>query len=459
MTIELTQVPKRIKLSWGIGALAVSVLMNAVSFLILYYMVGVLNIEPALAGALVFFTKILDVVSDPIIGVWSDRIKTRIGRRRPFLVPGALISAIAFAMIFTTPLFEQQVFVVIYIFVALLIYTVGYTLFNVPYMAMPAEMTDSFHERSSIHAYRVVFVTGGSFLAGAGAPFMLEQMGRSEWSSYAVIGLSGSAIILIAMLITYFGTAKARHTESGAAVSSIRNEFSAIIKNPFFLRLIAVKACQLLGVSASGAAMLFFIVNSLQLDLTVMSYYFAALTVASIISAPIIVKVSRKIGKRNAYIVIGAVYVINAISWVYAQPDEALVWILVRGLLTGIAMSGNILLAMSMLTDTIDYDTRRTGVRREGAYTAMYSFTEKVTFAFGPLLIGLAMSFAGFDNNLAVEELQPAGVRNALLLGVSYIPAVMGILAILLLIGYRLDEKVLSDTTQSSDPARSAVTA
>ncbi|MCG8401934.1 MAG: MFS transporter, partial [Firmicutes bacterium] len=378
------------------------------------------------------------------------------GRRRPFLIPGAIISALAFIMIFTTPPFEQQIFAACYIFFALLVYTIGYTLFNVPYMSMPAEMTDSYHERSSIHAYRVVFVTSGSFLAGAVAPWLLESMGRTEWRSYAIIGISGGIIILSAMLVAFVGTAGARFTKSTMAIPNIRAEFAALISNRYFVRLIAVKACQLLGVSASGSAMVFFIVNALQLDLKVMSYYFATLTCASMLSAPLIVKVSKTIGKRAAYIAIGLCYVSYAVSWSFAQPDEPLMNILFRGMMTGIAMSGNILLAMSMLTDTIDFDARRSGVRREGVYTAIYSLTEKATFAFGPLVVGGAMSSAGFDRNLPQEQLQSPAVRDALLLGVSYLPAVMGSVAILLLAGYRLDEKTLLATTSKTQSDETA---
>ena len=85
------RVAKSIKLSWGAGALGVSVLMNAVTLLILFYMVGVLEIEPALAGTLIFVTKMFDVISDPVVGLLSDRFSSRIGRRRPFLIPGAII--------------------------------------------------------------------------------------------------------------------------------------------------------------------------------------------------------------------------------------------------------------------------------------------------------------------------------------------------------------------------------
>jgi len=442
-TKTVGEVPRSIKLLWGSGALGVSVLMNAFGFLILFYMISVLKIEPALAGILVFLTKLADVVSDPLVGLWSDRISTKMGRRRPFLLPGAILSGASFAIIFTTPIFDSQWMVIAYIFVAMLIYTIGYTLFNVPYMSMPAEMTDSYHERSSIHAYRVVFVTLGGFLAGSIAPWALEVMGKGQWSSYAVIGITGGVIVFISMAVTFFGTAKARYTESGTITPNVLGELSAIKSNPHFLRLISIKACQLFAVAASGAAMIFFIVNSLQLDLKVLSVFFAVLTVVSIISTPLLVSASKRFGKPAAYTISAACYVIYGLSWFFAMPGEPLWAILLRAVVVGISVTGNILLAMSMLTDTIEYDARITGVRREGAYTAIYSFIEKFTFAFGPLVVGVAMSVAGFDKTLPPDDLQSPAVRQALLLGVCYIPAVMGTLAIILIQGYRLNEQEL----------------
>ncbi len=448
-TQTIGEISRSIKLFWGSGALGVSVLSNAYGFLILFYMVSVLKIEPGLAGFLVFLTKLADVFSDPLIGLWSDRIKTSIGRRRPFLLPGAVLSGVSFALIFTTPIFASQWLTVTYVFVAMLIYTVGYTMFNVPYMSMPAEMTDSYHERSSIHAYRVVFVILGGFLAGSIAPWALEELGKGQWSSYAIIGVTGGLIVFISMMIAFLGTAKARFTEADVIVPNILSEISAIKSNPHFLRLIAIKTCQLLAVAASGSAMIFFIVNSLQLDLKILALFFAVLSAVSIISTPMLVKFSKRMGKPNAYIVSASAYVLYSASWYFAVPHEPLWAILLRGAIVGVAMSGNILLAMSMLTDAIEFDARVTGVRREGAYTSIYSFIEKFTSAFGPLIIGVAMSIAGFDKSLPPGELQSPAVHQALLLGMSYIPVVTGAIAIILIRGYRLDEKALDAAGES----------
>ena len=141
--------PRQIKLAWGTGALGVALMMNSIGGFILFYMVSVLKIEPALAGSLIFIAKLAGVVTDPMVGTWSDRLNTQASRRRPFLVFGAITCSAAYVMIFTTPLFSAELLRAGWVFTALLLYTAGYSLFNVPYMSMPAEMTDDYHERTS----------------------------------------------------------------------------------------------------------------------------------------------------------------------------------------------------------------------------------------------------------------------------------------------------------------------
>lgn len=442
-------IPRYIKLTWGSGALGVAILMNAVGFLALFYMVGVLKLDPALAGALIFITKLFDVVSDPVVGSWSDRLKSSKSRRRPFLLAGALISSGAFVMIFTTPIFESQFVTAAYVFTALIIYTLGYTIFNVPYMSMPAEMTDDYHERSSIHGYRVVFVSLGGLATFSLAPLLLEMLGRTTWTAYAVVGAGGGAVILVSMLTAWAGTSEARFTQTAAKRPKILSELRHVFSNGHFIRLLLVKAAQLLGVAASKAAMIFFILNTLQLDLIAQTYYGLVLGVGAIVATPFLVRLSHRIGKKNAYIVAALCNVAAAGSWALASPGEPIWAILLRAAFVSIAMSGSIVMAMSMLTDIINLDSQRSGVRREGVFTAFYSFTEKFTFAFGPLIVGLALAAAGFNQDLPPDQLQTPQIRQALLLGVAYIPAALGLASILLLWGYRLQRKDV-DSTRSA---------
>ncbi len=435
-------VPKGIKLSWGTGALGVAILMNAIAFIALFFMIQVLGLNPALAGTVVFLSKVMDIISDPIVGKWSDQHVSSGSRRRPFMLYGAFISAFSFAMIFTAPVFSTQLLTAAYIFLALTIYTVGYTLFNVPYLSMPAEMTSNYHERSNIHGFRMAFVAVGGFIAQAGIPPLQQYLGSDEPRTYVIIGVAGSLVILASMLTSYFGTAKARFTQATTEKMTFLSEYKEVLKNKHFLRVIAIKAAQLFGVAGISVTTLFFFEKVLQVSLNVLLFVGIITFVFTLASIPVLVKVSKRIGKAKTYAIAGLVYVVSALSWVLAGPGEPIWAILIRYAFTGIAVSGNVVMAMSMMTDCIEYDARKTGVRREGVYTALYSFVEKFTFALGPLVIGFALSLAGYSRELTLDEMTPA-IRHAILLGKSYIPAAMGVIAIILLLGYKLTEEEL----------------
>ena len=153
---RIVALPKGLKMGWASGAFGIALLFNGIGALVFFYMIGILKIEPALAGSLIFVVKLLGAFTDASVGAWSDRIVSPRGRRRPFLFWGAFICSASFTMIFTAPVFAQMWQTAAYVFVGLCLFSLGYSVFNVPYLAMPAEMTDSYHERSSIHSFRYV---------------------------------------------------------------------------------------------------------------------------------------------------------------------------------------------------------------------------------------------------------------------------------------------------------------
>ncbi len=447
--------PATLKLGWATGALGVSLLMNGISGLIMLWAVSMLGIDPWLAGVIIFTSKLFDVATDPIIGLWSDRLRHSKGRRRPFLTWGAMISALSFALLFTAPGFDNQYVTAGYLFLVLCLYALGFTVYNIPYLSMPAEMTDNYHERSSIHAYRMVFVAMGAMIGGAGFKFVLEALGSKDMQSWAIVGLACAAIILLSMLIAYFSTASARFTQpeedtGKSKFAQLQTEFSAVMGNPHFLRLIGVKFAQLMGVQTMGAAMAYFFVQYLQQDFNVLGIFGLAVTVSTIVFAPLLVRFSRAYGKKAAYYVAAGCNIVYALSWTLAGADEPVWAIVLRAAIVGISFGGNVVMAMSMLTDIINEDAKRTGVRREGAFTALYSFVEKLTGALGPLIVGVALTFVGFDKNLPFDVPQGANVNSALLLAMSWLPALCNVIAIILLSGYKLTEK---DVTGSGSSA------
>ncbi|MEO0413110.1 MAG: MFS transporter [Pseudomonadota bacterium] len=436
-------IPRPIKVYWSVGALGIAFMMNTVAGLSLFYTISILNIPPALAGIVVFVPKLFDAITDPLVGTWSDRVKSSTSRRRPFLFAGAFVSAFAFFMIFTTPNLGNTYLIAGYVLVALMVFAFGYTVFNIPYMSMPAEMTGDYHERSSIHSFRVVAVSIGGFLAGSGVPFLLERLGRTDPSSYFWVGLIGGVLIFLTLMGAWAGTSKARFTHAPQEKPAVLSEVRHVFTNPHFARLILLKFCQLFGVAATIAAFKYFLLNVIQRDFDDLAAYGLVAGLAGLVTAPLFLALSKKIGKQNTYIVSALCNVVAVTSWVVTGPEEPFVFMLARAALLGASGTGNVIMAMSMLTDIINYDAKLTGTRREGVFTSFYSFVEKFTFSLGPLIVGFALQLAGYSEDLSKEAKQSEDIRQALLLGVSYIPAVMGVLTIWLLAGYKLRQEDL----------------
>src|SRR5262245_21633002 len=141
------RVPMRIAACWGAGTLGTTTILNGIAAVLLFYLVNFVKLEPVIAGALVFGAKLLDVFVSPPMGMLSDRTESRWGRRRPYLFGASFFCGLAFALMFNVPPGTGLAAVYLWVAFSLLLYVVSYTAFQVPYMAMPAEMTDDYHER------------------------------------------------------------------------------------------------------------------------------------------------------------------------------------------------------------------------------------------------------------------------------------------------------------------------
>jgi GPH family glycoside/pentoside/hexuronide:cation symporter len=446
--------PTAIKVSWGAGALGMALLMNSVGGLILFYLTTIVGMSGWIAGLLLSGARIFDALNDPVMGYVSDRTPEKYGgRRRPWLLLGAVLCALSMLLCFNVPFSGDDPATIAYVAAALIFYGIAYTVFNIPFIAMPAEMTNGYHERSSIHGWRVIFAGLGFAGAGAGSGLLLGWLSKSRTNNvqvntqadYTMLAALYAGIILIACLIAWRGTARAPSRPRPAPTAMPRAaQISSFFKNKPFLTIMGVKCFQLIAVYSSQAATFFMVVEVLKRSSSAVALIGLPMVLTSMIVTPFLLKLSKRIGKRGGYMVSALFVVASYASWIFAQPGEPDALLVMRGVLLGVGFAGNVLFAMSMVTDAIEWDSHKTGLRREAMFTAVFSFVEKMSGALGPAIVGFALSYAGFSATSKATPETYESVRQAALTGVAYVPAVCALISVVLLLFYKLDEQTLT---------------
>jgi len=430
-------VPTRIAAFWGLGAFATTTMLNGVSIVLLFFLVNYVKIEPVVAGGLLFASKVFDALIDPPIGLFSDRTVSRFGRRRPWLLGASFFCGLSFALLFNVPGTADEVGTYLFLAAWLFVYTVAYAVFNVPYLAMPGEMTDDYHERSRLMSWRTVFMTFGN-LAGSAVPPQLAKALGDDRAAYGEMGIVIGVVIFVAMFLTFLGTAGAAQRDPDPVPRSLATNFRLLRGNRPLLVLMGAKILMYIGLAAFTSVLLFFFYSVLKKPAAVVAGFFGVFSLATILLTPLQLWIAKKVEKRSAYLVCLGAYGVGMLSWLLAsaaEPD----WVLyVRAFWLGGFNAGLFLFGYSMLVDTYAWDHQVTGLRREGFLSSAISLVEKLSLAIGPLLVGALLSAMGFDKDLDPKADQSAGAELAIVIGFVWIPVVTQALAMLLLREYRL---------------------
>lgn len=422
------RLPLGLCLGFGVGTVGVSIMLNGVTAYFPVFMSTVLGKSTETAGYLLMASKIYDAFADFVIGTLSDRTRSRWGRRRPYLLGGALLSGLSFLAIFSPPDLSDEN-VAIYMFIALVLYSTGYSLFNVPYMTMPSEMTGSKYERSRLLSFRTVFVSIGQVLAMSGTAALIAWGGGGE-RGYLIMGWVMALIIFSAMALAFFGTAKAPHVEVETKHMPLTAEAIRLIaRNKPFCLLLAAKVFQFLSFASVATTSLLFMFNVLHLGYEGPMKLGLVQNIASAASMPFWLWMERQLGKRNAYLVGIGLMAATSLSWLFAVRgigDWGLIW---RGLIGGVGSGGMILLSISMLADSLAYDREVTGLRREGVLSSVIAVIEKTIFALGVAAVGIYLSWSNYvpTKGGAIIE-QPESAVNALYFCFTIMPVVFAAL-------------------------------
>lgn len=453
------------QLIWASGSFATGALFNAMALFGLFFMTGVLGISPALAGSILLVARVYDGVIDPLIGAVSDRTRHRWGPRRIYLLIGAIGLGVSFALFFNlAQLGLKGASAAFAVTAALLLYSTTYSIFSIPYLAMPPDIAPDYRSRTRLMSYRVGFLLAGVLAGSAGAPALVELAGGQQ-RGYEVMGIALGVAAIVLGLVVFAGAASLPQSEPDSRAPAIN--VAALLASPFtdmikvlgnapFALLTAVKLCQLAVLSTVLACSPYFFSLVLRAEPSVIGRYYLVFGIAGILSVPLYRAVIGRFGKRESYAVLIALYGLGLASWYLWAPGEAAALFYARAVVIGSLSTGTLLCALAMLPDTMEYDRLVSGQSREGTMSGVFTFVENVAGALGPFVIGLLLEANGLVRGAGPQTAQPPAVLEAVQLGVSLIPAAFCLIAIPLVMRYRLSAEQLAALRLAHKPVVAA---
>ncbi|MBM3514781.1 MAG: MFS transporter [Alphaproteobacteria bacterium] len=440
---ESFRLPLSVGLGWGLGTVVTSIIFNTTNLFLIKFMTDHLGLVPLLAGALYAASKIYDGLFDPVMGVITDRSTSKHGRRRPFLLWGAAMGAASLVMLFNVPDFESSAVLLVYLSVALILFSTGYTFFNVPYVAMPAEMTSNPHERSVLMSYRAYATATAQAISVAGGPFLVDAFGGGR-SGFGGMSIVLAALVLIAGLSCFILTKPAPATTYDRATAApLKAQFRTILVNRPFLVLLIVKSLMLFASNAHNATMAFFTTYILKAGNTVLGTLGLAHTIGLFISQPLWVWLSKRLGKRTTYIIgalgYAAISVLWIAVWAVMGPGQGAEIYYAVSFINGVAGGGIFLMPNAMLPDTIAHGRQASGQNIEGSYAAIYALIEKVAQAGAGFMIGAVLSAFGYiQATKGVAAEQPESALSGIIICFVVVPAIALVVSSVAVKRYRL---------------------
>lgn len=409
---------------YGIGSLGTSIFSTVPSLLLLFFLTDTLGVPAGLAGWVVAVPKLWDMVSDPMAGTLSDRTRSRWGRRRPWLLVGALALPLVFVALFDVPAFESTALIVGWVLVFYLLAATAFTAFQVPYIAMAAELTPHSYEYTVLVSWRMVFLVIGTLVAGGLAPMLVEAGGGGR-PGYALMAMVLAGICFLAMAGALLGTRRAPTLEPTRDSIPFSAHLAAAWRNRSFRVLLVSVIVQLTAVGLLLAVVPYYAHHVLKGGHQTVTLLFIALVAPAMLAMPLWARVSRGLGKLRSYRLCIGAFAALSLTLFFATPEFGR-FIYLQVALIGVAYAGTQLFPFSMLPDTLLEEFAVTGVRREGVFSGLVTAGEKLGMAGGALLAGLLLQVTGFlESQAGTAVTQPESALFGIRLGASVLPAVL----------------------------------
>jgi sugar (glycoside-pentoside-hexuronide) transporter len=421
-------------LGWAIGQAAIASHMAIISIYLLFYLNEVHHFSGSLAGALLLAPRVWNILSDPVVGGISDRWRSRLGRRRPFLLFGAVVWSLAFVAMFWMPADFSLSGKACWFLVCYLLANTGLSLYHVPYSAMAAEMTQDYDERLRLIGYKEVAARATVLTTVLVSPLILklsaDPLIGNRW-----LGVATGLLILVSGVVAFVMTRRAPAVAFQPQTASWSEQLRSFKANkPLFVlsgAFLLSSACD-----AFYSALLIYFILTLGHSAGLMGVLYPMGSLAAMVATAVWAKMGSRWGKRQACQAAFAGAALCFLLSLCIPSGQASVLVVFMAVL-GTFFGGVFMLPGAMVPDTVEYDEKISGTRREGTIFGAWIFTQQTGMALGGFLVGVYLDLIGHGT-------AAAGVANpqealGLKLGFALVPAALFGVGLLILRHFSLE--------------------
>jgi GPH family glycoside/pentoside/hexuronide:cation symporter len=464
----------RQKLGFGIFDFGGNMLFTLMGFWCLKYLTDSAALSAALAGAAVMIGKLWDAVTDPMMGFISDRTRSRWGRRRPYLLFGAVPMFLALWYFFSSPSISSPALLALWATLSLMAVNTASTVLNIPYSSLTPELTRDYHEQTSLNGYRFGCAVFGTIIGAAAVQpivgvFTAGKTGgeffAAQRTGFSALGFILGFICMAVSLLTFLGTKEQIHSREDFPTKGFFATYKTVFANKPYVILFLAYALHLMGITFLQTVLAYYtnyiypeeflpllgdlpVIGGMirgappqAIRDTLTTFSMLLMLLFAMFFIPVSVVVSKKIGKKLTYqicfvIIASAGLAVSAVG--HLLHPGAFLCLLMYG---GIGVGFSYVSPFAMVPETIEYDAIKTGERKEGAYYGMWTFISKVGQALAVFVSGLVLSWGGYAANAA----QGPGARLAIRILIGPLPAFILIGAIVLIQFYPLNEKTYKE--------------
>jgi len=433
------------KLGYGIGDLASGLMLNFFGFYLLYFFVDLGGLAPAAIGLMFLVTKLIDAITDPVMGVVADRTRTRWGRYRPYLLFASLPLGLCMILIFSAPADMGGTALLIWAYASYSLCMLAFTAANVPYGGLLGVISPSSDERSRVTAFRMFFSALGGILVGALGTTLVRELGGGDERHGLLLTVSCIAAVSVFCLLTTFFTTKER-IPPVEQNGSVRGDLWVLLCNSSW---IAVAIAAILGVTSIAAraatAPFFFKYVAGDDGMPVFLFFdrpalfLTALAVGQV-SGVIFGTIAMRWFEKSHLLIAAGLGMAAFIMGFYALPLDAFWPQTALQYVIGIGFGMLMVLSYSMFTDIAEFIDWKTKRQMTALVIAASVFGVKAGVGLGSFIPGAMLEWTGFVADGQQREAALMGIQ----LAFAFIPAAVLIPAAGALLFYGINRKVLA---------------